>query len=97
MTKYLAPISIGLVLLSFAVFAIGLYVYDHRVKVCGDWLGLYIAIGASWIAALGGVFVAAAAYFRGSKLLGGCSLLVLLLAASMYVVVGSIASACSGV
>lgn len=97
MTKCLTPSSVALILLSVVVFATGLYVYDHRVKVCGDWLGLYIAIGGSWIAVLGGVFLAATAYLRGSKILGACSLLVFLLAGIMYVVVGSISSACSGV
>ena len=97
MTRYLAHGSLGFFALALVVYATGLYVYEQRTNVCGEWLGLHIAMGGCWVAAVAAVGFGASAYLKRSGLLGFGSLGVLLLAGFMYVVIGSIASACSGV
>jgi hypothetical protein len=96
-SRYLTHSALGLFALSLVVYAAGLYVYQHRTNVCGEWLGLYIAIGGFWAAAAGAAGLGASAYFKRSKLLGAGSVTAFLLAGLMYIVVGSIASACSGI
>jgi len=97
MTRYLTHSSLGAFGLSLLVYAVGLYVYENRTNICGDWLGLYIAIGGCWVAVAAAAGFGASSYFTRSGLLGASSLGTLLMAGLMYLIVGSIASACSGV
>lgn len=97
MTKHLTHGSLVALGLSLLVYVAGIYLYKHRTNLCGEWLGLYIAIGGCCVAVAAGIGLGANSYIKRSLFFAVGSLGTLLLAALMYVIVGSIASACSGV
>lgn len=59
--------SSTLLLLSLLVYGFGIYLWEARAIVCGDYFGLNIAIAGSGVAGVAGAAIALRGYFASSR------------------------------
>ena len=89
--------SSALFLLSLLVYGFGIYLWETRSIVCGDYFGLNVALTGSGVAVVAGVAIAIRGYFASSRRLFAHSLLTIAFAGVMYFFVGVLAVGCSGI
>lgn len=90
-------ISYALLVLSVLTYAGGIYIWQARSVVCGDYFGLNGSIVGSGIAGLAAAIFGLQGYILPSRKLFAFSILTFAFAGVMYFFVGVMAVGCSGV
>jgi hypothetical protein len=97
MDRYLVPGTTIVILLALGAYFAGLYVHTHSSPICVNWVGVYMALIATFVVGTGTLPLGISAYSKKSWSLGGGAVLVALLAGLMWLGAVTLAAMCGGV